>query len=136
MSIMGPSINPNLGAPTPGQQTGPQSRHQIGFKADRSNQGFKANGPIRATGIMMDRSNMIATSGLTGPSNVRSSNTPGALSSSKMPQRPGSSKPLQKGNNLIEGDHRISSKASVNSSKNRPESPSTTKKQYVPGQSK
>jgi hypothetical protein len=74
-----------------------QSRHQIGFKERSGN--FKAGGPIRATGdVRMDAgSNQF---GLHAGS-FKTSHTP-AATSSKMPQRPGSSKPIQKGGSLLD----------------------------------
>lgn len=143
MSIMGSNVNTNLGAPTSGQSSGPQSRHKIGFNPDRSNKGFKAGGPIRATGAAMyGRDDMIQTTSQALTPNMKTSSTPGAMASSKMPQRPGSSKPLPKGTNALlnEADQppRVgSAKQSVNSAKHRPESPGQLiKKQYVAGQSK
>lgn len=85
--------------------SGMSIKHQIGFKLKQPSHekgGFKAGGPIRATGAAIEKmDNLIQTSGNTF-SNTQSSfkqqsYTPSNLSSSKMPQRPGSSKPIQKG---------------------------------------
>ena len=108
MSLMGSNnVNPNLGAPTTGQSSGPHSRKiGIAFNPDRSSKGvgFKAGGPIRATGAMYGRDEMIQASSQALTPNMKSSSTPGAMASSKMPQRPGSSKPLQKGTNPLLSD--------------------------------
>lgn len=98
----------------------------IGFKTDRvPNQTFKSGGPIRATGAAlenMDKTDIIHSSGAQFEKHQnKQTHTPGSLGSSKMPQRPGSSKPPQKGN-LLDNDPSFSSK--------RPESPSQKK----PGQ--
>lgn len=84
-------------------------KNPIGFKNPKSSttdriQGFKIGGPIRALGNM---DSMIHISGNTftntqGP--IKKSSTP-AFSSSKMPQRPGSSKPIPKGNLLSDAEH-------------------------------
>ena len=81
-----------------------QSRHHIGFK-ERQNQSFKAGGPIRATGAIYDRINRDNNS--FNSTYNREINTPAnGIQSSKMPQRPGSSKPVQKGSSMLDNDER------------------------------
>ena len=127
MSLMG------MGSGKPDSRMGGQnSRTQIGLKSAHgvSQPQFKAGGPIRATATLenMDRSHLVlkaqgSSGGGTSASRfaVPHSNTEGdrnqhhtatltggsqhnSLASSKMPQRPGSSKPVQKGSLLDTDD--------------------------------
>lgn len=112
------------------RMSGQNSRTQIGLKSAHGSQPqFKAGGPIRATATLenMDRSHLVlkaqSSSGGGAPGSrfaLPHGNTEGdrnqhhtatltggshnSLASSKMPQRPGSSKPVQKGNLLDTDD--------------------------------
>lgn len=74
------------------------NKHHIGFKSDRvPNQTFKSGGPIRATGAALENMDKIDFNNSSSAQFEKHQNkqlhTAGSLGSSKMPQRPGSSKP-------------------------------------------
>jgi len=57
------------------------------------NQGFKGNGPIRATGAAIQKMQILQPDGFSNTQgSFKQSNTPQVAG--KMPQRPGSSKPI------------------------------------------
>lgn len=140
-------------------QTGSSSRTQIGLKSGHgiSQPQFKAGGPIRATATLenMDRSHLqLKPQGSSGAGQTRfglphgnadgdrnqhhsatlTGGSHNSLASSKMPQRPGSSKPVQKGNLLDMDDqglggNTISSQGGTTQpTSKRPESPSNVGK--------
>ena len=77
------------------------TKQHLAFKSAKQlsgerNQGFKAGGPIRATGAAIQQMEIIQPGGFSNTqSSFKQVNTPQVAS--KMPQRPGSSKPIQKG---------------------------------------
>ena len=79
------------------------TKHQIGIKTSKQNNAgdrnmtFKSGGPIRATGAVIEKMENLINTGNSFSNthaSLKQSNTPQVLGPNKMPQRPGSSKPV------------------------------------------